>query len=271
MMNARTIGPTKFVFVVGTPGAGKSLFCRELEVVLRGNNFECSIHGDYPFLQALYRHDIAIGRTDRFRSDDKSEFVVTDTSVYDEALKLIYDSILSATTNSRVVKIVEFSRPRYDTAFLYYTLRALGECVIVHMSAPIQVCTERNERRKRILEKRLTGIPTQVFDEDPNLHYVPPSVMRNFYAKDAAEDERRSRDQKLVLSLLPTRGYFCIDNADDDKDSFRVTVRNVVETKLLPLFEQGESYEAYYYRRLEQIDATLSGLKPPAGGEQEPG
>jgi hypothetical protein len=268
MEKTRAIEPTKFVFVVGTPGAGKSLFCRELLVILRGSGFECSSHGDYPFLQALYRHDIGVGRTDRFNSDPKSEFVVLDTSVYDEALKIIYESILSASTNSRTVKIVEFSRPSYDTAFLYYTLRALGECVIVHILAPMGVCTERNERRKQILEARLTGVSPHPFDEDPDLHYVPPSVMRSFYANDAKEDIRRGPDQKLVLSLLPTRGYFCIDNSGDDKVSFRVAVRNVVERQLLPLFEHGESYEEYYYRRHEHIAASLSVLGPPVGPKQ---
>ena len=158
----------------------------------------------------------------------------------------------------KVVKIIEFSRPRYDTAFLYYTIKALGECLIVNLSAPIQVCNDRNENRKKILENKLKGgIHSDIFDEDPDLHYVPASVMRNFYAKDSEEGIKRAREQKLVLSLLPTRGYFNIDNSEDDKDSFRANTRDIVETEIFSLLESEESYEDYYYRRLKQLENNL--------------
>jgi hypothetical protein len=207
---------------------------------------------------------------DRFKSDPKSEFVVLDQSVYDKALELVYDNILKNARGSRTIKIIEFSRPRYDTSFLYYTLEALGQSVIVHASASIQVCIERNERRKAMLEARLKGhYAAQVFNEDPDVHYVPPSVMSNFYAKDEEEDQRRSRDQKMVLSLMPARSYFCLDNSADDKDAFRATVRQMAEDELLPLLERGESYEAYYYRRREQLRATMESIALETSATQE--
>lgn len=264
------IEPARFVFVVGTPGAGKSLLCRELGLVLTGNGFECTQHGDYPFLQLLYRNDMDSRRFDRFKSDPKSEFVVLDSSMYDRALELVYDNILKNSNEPRTIKIVEFSRPRYDTSFLFYTLGALGQCVILHASAPIQVCIERNERRKAILENRLKGpYASRVFDEDPNVHYVPPSVMSSFYAKDEEEDERRSRDQKMVLSLMPARGYFCLDNSNDDTDGFRAAVREVSENYLLRLFEDGETYKDYYYRRQEQLRSTLASITSSSNAAPE--
>jgi adenylate kinase family enzyme len=262
MNEKRTIEPTKFVFVVGTPGAGKSSFCRELEIVLRGKGFECTTHGDYPFLQALFRSDIGAGRKDRFKQDPKSEFIVTDQTVYDEALKMIYESILAPSPKNKVVKIIEFSRPRYDTAFLYYTLRALRDCLIVNLSAPFQICEERNETRKKLLESKLAGgAHSDIFDEDPDLHYVPAAVMRNFYAKDTKEAINRSREQKLVLSLLPSRGYYNIDNSEDDKESFRAKARNIIENHLFPLLETEETYEEYYNRRLKQIEKTFGDFR----------
>jgi hypothetical protein len=267
---SRMIDAAKFVFVVGTPGAGKSLICQELEKILKGNDFKCSRHGDYPFLQLLYKTDMDSDCHDRFKSDPKSEFVVLDQSVYDKALELVYDNILKNARGSRTIKIIEFSRPRYDTSFLYYTLEALGQSVIVHASASIQVCIERNERRKAMLEARLKGhYAAQVFNEDPDVHYVPPSVMSNFYAKDEEEDQRRSRDQKMVLSLMPARSYFCLDNSADDKDAFRATVRQMAEDELLPLLERGESYEAYYYRRREQLRATMESIALETSATQE--
>ena len=256
---SRMIGPARFVFVVGTPGAGKSLVCQELEQVLKGNNFKCARHGDYPFLQFLYRTDMDGGRKDRFKSDPKSEFVVLDPVMYDRALELVYDNILKPSMEPRTIKIIEFSRPRYDTSFLYYTLEALGHSVIIHASAPIQICIERNERRKILLESRLRGQfgSHEVFDEDPDMHYVPPSVMSNFYAKDEAEDEQRSRDQKMVLSLMPARSYLCLDNTTDDRESFRALVRQVSEDELLPLFDRGETFEKFYYRRRHQLRSIM--------------
>jgi hypothetical protein len=267
----RMIGPARFVFVVGTPGAGKSLICQELEKVLKGNDFKCTRHGDYPFLQFLYKTDMDSGCYDRFKSDPKSEFVVLDPSVYDKALELVYDNILKNSKESRTIKIIEFSRPRYDTSFLYYTLEALGNSVLIHASASIQVCIERNERRKTMLESRLKGqISAQVFGEDPDMHYVPPSVMSNFYAKDEEEDARRSRNQKLVLSLMPARSYFCLDNSADDRDAFRATVRQVAEDDLLPLFEGSESYEDYYYRRRDQLRVTMESIALTPNAMPEP-
>ncbi|HEU4932282.1 MAG TPA: hypothetical protein VFT48_09375 [Pyrinomonadaceae bacterium] len=267
---SRMIDAAKFIFVVGTPGAGKSLICHELEKILKGNDFKCSRHGDYPFLQLLYKTDMDSDCHDRFKSDPKSEFVVLDQSVYDKALELVYDNILKNARGSRTIKIIEFSRPRYDTAFLYYTLEALGQSVIVHASASIQVCIERNERRKAMLEARLKGhYAAQVFGEDPDVHYVPPSVMSNFYAKDEEEDQRRSRDQKMVLSLMPARSYFCLDNSADDKDAFTATVRQMAEDELLPLLERGESYEAYYYRRREQLRGTMESIALETSATQE--
>jgi len=259
---SRMIGPARFVFVVGTPGAGKSLVCQELEKVLKGNDFKCSRHGDYQSLQFLYRTDMEVGRQDRFKSDPKSEFVVLDQAMYDRALELVYDNILKPSMEPRTIKIIEFSRPRYDTSFLYYTLEALGHSVIIHASAPIQICIERNERRKILLESRLRGQfgSRGVFDEDPDMHYVPPSVMSNFYAKDEAEDELRSRDQKMVLSLMPARSYLCLDNTTDDRESFRALVRQVSEDELLPLFDRGETFEKFYYRRRHQLRSIMESI-----------
>jgi tRNA uridine 5-carbamoylmethylation protein Kti12 len=254
------IEPARCFFVVGTPGAGKSSFCRELQTILEGRKFKCSLHGDYPFLQLLFREDRIYGRNDRFRPDPKSEFVVTDEDVYDEALKMIYDKVVAPAKQNKgnnAVNIIEFSRPGYDTAFLHYTLRAMSECVIINLSAPIEVCNDRNEKRREKLEKKLINNP-DIFDEEPDLHYVPKSVMQNYYAKDSAEDIQRANEQNLVLSLLPSRRYFVIDNSTDDKESFRIAVRTLVETAMLPLLESGESYEAHYHRRLKQIQHALS-------------
>lgn len=272
MSKSRAIEPCRFIFVVGTPGAGKSFLSKELETILQGNGLECRKYGDYPFLRSLYASDQALGRLDRFRSGGGSgaEFVVIDPSVYDIALKIVYEQVLSPETGQGIVKIVEFARPRYDTAFLYYTLGALSQSVFIHVSTTIDVCLRRNERRRRILEEHKSeveralriGSPSGISPLDPDIHFVPLEIMREVYAKDETEDNQRSRDQKLVLSLLPARGYFCLENSHDEKDQFRARILEFVENKVLPLIMHGESYESYYNRRLKEIEESLRLFAP---------
>jgi hypothetical protein len=84
--------------------------------------------------------------------------------------------------------------------------------------------------------------------------------MRDFYAKDQREDKQRSQNQKLVLSLLPARGYLSIENSSDDLIGFRERSGQIVQNDLLPLILDGEMYKQYYDRRLKELRATLDSL-----------
>lgn len=254
-MGGSHLPPLGYVFVVGHPGAGKSTFCRFLRDSLARRGISVSKRSDYPFLQALFRLDLARGDTRRFESDAKSEFKVKDLSVYDEALKLIHDEIIAAEVMPRSLRVVEFSRPHYDSSFLYYTLRALVNSAIVHVDAPLDICQIRNESRRRDLEKRLAGVEpaNEAFDFDPDTHYVPPLVYER-YRRDAQEWE----DQTLVLVLMPTRGYFRIDNAGDDPVAYRTNCQNVINQYLTPLIDAPEPLKDFYRRRISALEAFVS-------------
>ena len=60
---------------------------------------------DYPFLQALFRLDIARGDKRRFEPDSSSEFKVKDSAVYDEALKLIHDELMASDVAPESVRV----------------------------------------------------------------------------------------------------------------------------------------------------------------------
>jgi len=254
-MGGSHLPPLGYVFVVGHPGAGKSTFCRFLKDSLAGRGISVSKRSDYPFLQALFRLDLARGDTRRFDPDAKSEFKVKDLSVFDEALKLIHDEIIAAEVMPRSLRVVEFSRPHYDSSFLYYTLRALVNSAIVHVDAPLDICQIRNESRRRDLEKRLAGVEpaNEAFDFDPDTHYVPPPVYER-YRRDAQEWE----DQTLVLALMPTRGYFRIDNAGDDLAAYRTNCQNVINQYLTPLIDVPEPLKDFYRRRISALEAFVS-------------
>ena len=244
-----------YVLVVGHPGAGKSTFARVLAADAAERGITVERRSDYPFLQALFRLDLARGNTKRFDPDAKSEFRVKDLRVYDEALKLIHDEIIAADAPDNTLRIVEFSRPHYDSAFLYYTLRALVNSAIVHVKAPLVVCQARNELRRQHLEKRLAGIatPGDAFDFDPDTHYVPPSV----YERYMRESEGWS-DQSLVLALMPARAYVPVDNSGDDLDEYKQVARKIAIQTLRPLIDAPEKLSSFYERRIAALQSFVA-------------
>ena len=256
----------RYIFVVGHPGAGKSTFGRVLASYSQQRGLNVDRRSDYPFLQALYRLDVARGKTNRFESDARSEFTVKDPGVYDEALKLIHDEVIVVDAPANGLVIIEFSRPHYDSAFLYYTMRALVNSAIVHIKAPLNVCEARNEGRRIDLEKRLAGVITSAdaFDFDPDLHYVPPSV----YARYESESEQRA-DQSLVLALMPARAYVAVDNTSHDLAGYKEQCRSVVESSLRPLLDAPEGVAAFYRRRISALHSFVAHDNPgsDAGGE----
>lgn len=244
-----------YVLVVGHPGAGKSTFARVLAAHGSERGMNVERRSDYPFLQALFRLDMARGNAKRFEPDPKSEFRVKDLAVYDEALKLIHDEIISADVPPNTLRIVEFSRPHYDSAFLYYTMRALVNSAIVHINAPLSICQHRNELRRHYLERRLAGVvsPADAFDFDPDVHYVPPSV----YERYSNEAEGRA-DQALVLALMPARAYVPVDNSGDRLDEYRTACSNIVVDILHPLIDAPEKLANFYRRRTQALQSFVS-------------
>ena len=264
-MNNGALRPVRYLFVVGTPGAGKSTVGRELEALLQAGEYQVNRVGDYPYLQKLFHSDVEQKRRDRFRADPKAEFEVLDPAIYDEALKLLCEDQLSESEESqrRIVHIVEFSRPSYDTSFAYYPLKILMHGVVIHVAASIETCRVRNDGRREALENKLRGVRNRrtVFDEDPDLHYVPEAVMGKYYAKDANEDLKRQYLQSRALSFLPCRGYFQLENSGDGLAAFIERVRAVAAPNLLRLIKDPEPFSAYYDRRLAcMVEPNMFGL-----------
>jgi hypothetical protein len=244
-----------YVFVVGHPGAGKSTFSRVLDSYGSRHGFSVDKRSDYRYLQALFRLDLARNDRSRFDADPKSEFRVKDPVVYDEALKLIHDEIAGAHVPSGTLHVIEFSRPHYDSSFLYYTMRALVNSAIVHVRAPLDVCETRNELRRRSLEKRLAGVEvaSEAFDADPDIHYVPHSVYDRY-----RRDSKEWADQDLVLALMPARSYVPIDNFGDDLVAYSSGCETIIDRSLKPLIDGPEKLVDFYRRRIEALQVFVS-------------
>jgi hypothetical protein len=117
------------------------------------------------------------------------------------------------------------------------------------------MCESRNESRRKDLERRLAGAEpaSEVFDLQPDTHYVPPSVYDR-YRRDAQEWD----DQALVLALMPARGYFRIDNSGDDLAAYRTACQNLISRYLAPLIEAPERLSDFYKRRISALEAFVS-------------
>jgi energy-coupling factor transporter ATP-binding protein EcfA2 len=266
------IPPLGYVFVVGHPGAGKSTFCRVVESVLSKRGIKITRRSDYPFLQALYRLDSARGDYSRFNIDPISEFKVIDQTVYDEALRLIHDEIIGTEVPADELRLIEFSRPHYDSCFLHYTMRALVNSAIVHIDAPILVCKERNERRRIKLARLLAGVEPnpEAFDFDPDMHYVPELVYERYQRAENQYD-----DQALVLALMPARAYFHLPNEGKDLAAYRDAASKLLTNKITPMIKVPEPLNQFYQRRIHAVEEFVANpphwktpSKPDAGDSQ---
>lgn len=245
----------RFLFVVGNPGSGKSTFCRQFIQRLAARGIQVDARGDFPFLQALFHQDREIGRRDRFDEDEISEFRIKDLSVYDEALRRIHDTLLDTSSENESVTLIEFSRPRYNTSFLYYTLRALAQSAVVHLLTPLQQCRYRNEQRGGMLERMRNGVglDDSTFRQNPDLHYTPPAVFDRY-------ESPLQEDQSMILALMPSRDYIRLVNDGDQLRPFTEMIDTIIDARIIPLIQEPESLRAHYDRRLRILsDLATSG------------
>jgi len=270
------ITQVNFIWVVGSPASGKSSFIRELRTTLDRSAIVLIQGGDYQCLQALFELELRDSPDKkRFRPDPDCQFEVVDESAYDDAHRPMCQRYLpGAASKDGTVVALELARPRYEHIFLSYTIQSLMRCLVVHVVAPIDLCMRRNERRGGMLaekRRRIEGSPggrplTDVYlFGEVDLHRVPESVMRRFYAKDAAEDRDRFSDQVRVLSSLPSRKYVCMYNDTDGYDRFAGRCRDVIDGEVIPFLVAGESYRDYFRRRRREL-LTVSDSMESDGG-----
>lgn len=250
------LDPINYIFVVGAPAAGKSTVSQLLAGHYFSRGISVRLENDYVYLQHLFRKEKAKGELKKFSESTDSEFLVIDPTVFDDVLYLIYKKMMRRPVRQGEVKIVEFSRKYYDASFLKYTINAMFNSVIIHMSTPLDVCTVRNLNRKEELNKYTVNDEAALhFDGDPNVHFTPPHVFEEY-----RKAEKIVSDQSLVLSLMPARAYVSIDNSYSLK-SLNDTVSNLFDELLLSLVKKPESLEDYYKRRIGRLKAHFENSK----------
>ncbi|NLB34274.1 MAG: AAA family ATPase [Elusimicrobia bacterium] len=190
------------VFLLGTPGCGKSEFYRRLTKRFKeeGMYDEFPRVDDFPKLWNIFMEDEKSGKWERCRKTDDGGYKVTDPTVWDDILKEVNKDILElkskASENSII--FIEFSRPNYVHSITNnFSEEILKDSIAVYMDVPFEVCWERNVRRH---EKAL--------DAGSDDHLVSREEMEETYGS----DDKGDLEEKLPFPVV----FIYPDSPDPD-------------------------------------------------------
>ena len=194
------------VVFVGRPGSGKSMAARLVQTELLRASYPhtVDIRSDYRILHKWSRSPEHCAAFDVTEFDG---FRVRDFAVLDRVLDQLRGEISSRPSH---LHLVEFARTDYAASLKTLGLPDDGTTIVVHVDAPLDVCTRRNA------ERRTTRL-------SPDSAYVPEDIMRDYYKQDNAGDLRELLGDKLVH----------VANSSDEPAALAVQVREAVVAKLV--------------------------------------
>lgn len=141
------------VFLLGTPGCGKSEIYRRLEKRLKADGWATEVLriDDFPKLHACFVADDeaeAAGKPRQYsRKTEDGGWLVTNPGVWDQLLRMVNEDIQKERRKDKVV-FVEFARPDM--------VRSIGTCfgeeirkssLLLYIFCPFEICWQRNVRR----------------------------------------------------------------------------------------------------------------------------
>jgi len=141
------------VFLLGTPGCGKSEVYRRLSDRVVGERLARDVMriDDYPKVRACFEADDAAEQAGRPRlySNRGADggWLITNPALWDEALRLVNEDVRRERQTGRAI-FVEFARPDM--------VRSIGESfdaevrassLLLYIFCPFDICWERNVRR----------------------------------------------------------------------------------------------------------------------------
>ncbi len=180
------------VFLLGTPGCGKSAFYRRLIKRLKEEKMysEFPRIDDFPKLWDIFMEDEKSGKWERCRKTDDGGYKVTDESVWDDILKAVNRDLISLQENSSpdTLIFVEFSRPNYVHSITSnFSQEVLRDAIAVYLDVPFEICWQRNLRRHQ-----------QAVESGTDDHLVSREEMEATYGS----DDKDSLDKELPLNVI---------------------------------------------------------------------
>jgi hypothetical protein len=191
------------VFLLGTPGCGKSEIYRRLSerLVAEGLATDALRIDDYPQVRACFEADDAAESAGRPRAwSEKGRdggWVVTDPGLWDEVLRRVNEAVRRERRQGRAL-FVEFARPdmvRSIAAGFDDEVRASS--LLLYIFCPVEICWERNVRR------HAAAVEAGIDD-----HLVSREEMERTYKKDDHDQLHRLGIPFLVVDNHLEGGAF---------------------------------------------------------------
>ncbi len=195
------------VFLLGTPGCGKSEIFRRLDDRFHEEGMAETIQrvDDFPKLWNLFQEDT---ERERSRETDDGGYKVTDPTVWDDILKELNEDVEDLQKECDVL-FIEFSRPNYVHSISEnFSDLVLDSSMAIYIYAPFDVCWERNVKRHE-----------EALAEGDDDHLVSRDEMEETYATDDHEE----LDEKLDLPV------HIVDNSVNDLSRLDSQIDEVME------------------------------------------
>ncbi|MEA3506989.1 MAG: hypothetical protein U9R36_05830 [Elusimicrobiota bacterium] len=177
------------VFMLGTPGCGKSEIYRRLIKRFKEEGRYSSFPrvDDFPKLWDIFMKDEESGSWNRCRPTEDSGYKVTDDTVWDDILKEVNSDVEKMIDESGddTLIFVEFSRPNYVNSIKNNFSDKVKNCALaIYLDVPFEICWERNVRRHE-----------QALEAGSDDHLVSRDEMEATYGSD---DKDKLKDELAI-------------------------------------------------------------------------
>jgi adenylylsulfate kinase-like enzyme len=182
------------VFLLGTPGCGKSEVFRRLSdrLLREGLAADALRIDDYPEVRACFEADDAAEAAGRARQwSEKGKdggWVVTNPALWDEVLRRVNQAVRRQRDAGRAV-FVEFARPDMVRSIAQgFDEEVRASSLLLYIFCPVEICWERNVRRHQA-----------ALDAGIDDHLVSREEMERTYMKDDHDQLHRLGIPFLVV------------------------------------------------------------------------
>lgn len=173
---------SRFVFVVGPPGAGKSTARKLLAEKLRKRGHIVDEITDYPYLYEAFIKDAVVDNsTVRFEADGAGGFRLRDPAILSSAVGAISAQAVSALEQGHLA-VVEFARPNLMQSLGLFDARVRAMSQVIYLTASPEGRRARITGRSQRPSEYTDGYRVSL--ELTDNHPVADAVLNNLYAED---------------------------------------------------------------------------------------
>lgn len=137
------------LFLLGSPGSGKSTVARSIESLARDEHWSVERINDYGILREMFVEDQQKGEG-RFKPADRGGFDVVDFEAFNEALQKLEQRAklqISLEEPGQKIVLIEFARNDYQKAFWQFSRDFLHDAYFLYLDTDIEICKQRISRR----------------------------------------------------------------------------------------------------------------------------